>query len=61
MANLLEQAIGCDDADQAAKIIQDVLGIESDDVRTIASRRPGRPIASSSLNRAALTKSNEIR
>jgi uncharacterized protein HemY len=30
--NLLEQAIRCDDADRAAKIIQDALGIESDDV-----------------------------
>jgi hypothetical protein len=32
MANLLEQAIDCDDGDLAAKIIQDALGIESDDV-----------------------------
>ena len=32
MANLLEQAIDCDDADRAARIIQDALGIESDDV-----------------------------
>jgi uncharacterized protein HemY len=30
--NLLEQAIRCDDGDRAAKIIQDALGIESDDV-----------------------------
>jgi hypothetical protein len=30
--NLLEQAIASDDADHAAKIIQDALGIESDDV-----------------------------
>jgi uncharacterized protein HemY len=28
----LEQAIQCNDGDQAAKIIQDALGIESDDV-----------------------------
>jgi hypothetical protein len=28
----LGQAIGCDDGDQAAKIIQNALGIESDDV-----------------------------
>ena len=28
----LEQAIDCNDGDQAAKIIQDALGIESDDV-----------------------------
>jgi hypothetical protein len=28
MTNLLEQAINCDDGDQAAKIIQDALGIE---------------------------------
>jgi len=32
MTNLLEQAINCDDADRAAKIIQDALGIENDDV-----------------------------
>jgi uncharacterized protein HemY len=32
MNNLLAQAINCDDADRAAKIIQDSLGIESDDV-----------------------------
>jgi uncharacterized protein HemY len=30
--NLLEQAINCDDGDRAAKIIQDALGIEDDDV-----------------------------
>ena len=32
MTNLLEQAIGCDDGDRAARIIQNALGIESDDV-----------------------------
>jgi len=32
MINLLEQAISCDDGDRAAKIIQEALGIESDDV-----------------------------
>src|SRR5262249_61974279 len=32
MTNLLEQAISCGDGDQAAKIIQQALGIESDDV-----------------------------
>jgi uncharacterized protein HemY len=32
MTNLLEQAIKCDDGDRAAKIIQNALGIESDDV-----------------------------
>ena len=31
MANLIEQAIACDDGDRAARIIQDALGIESDD------------------------------
>jgi uncharacterized protein HemY len=34
MANLLEQAINCNDGDRAAKIIQDALGIEADDVAT---------------------------
>jgi hypothetical protein len=42
-ANLLKQAVDCDDGDRAAKIIQDVLGIESDDVAATASCRPGRP------------------
>ena len=32
MANLIEQAIACDDGDRAARIIQDALGIESDEV-----------------------------
>jgi hypothetical protein len=32
MTNLLAQAIDCDDADRAAKMIRDVLGIEIDDV-----------------------------
>jgi uncharacterized protein HemY len=32
MTNLLRQAINCDDADHATKIIRDALGIDSDDV-----------------------------
>jgi uncharacterized protein HemY len=32
MTNLLAEAISCNDGDQAAKIIQEALGIESDDV-----------------------------
>jgi hypothetical protein len=32
MTNLLQEAINSDDADSAAKLIQDALGIESDDV-----------------------------
>ena len=32
MTNLLEQAINCDDGDRAARIIQNALGSESDDV-----------------------------
>jgi len=32
MTNLLEQAINADDGDHAAKIIQDALCIENDDV-----------------------------
>jgi hypothetical protein len=32
MSNLLERAIDCNDGEQAAKIIQDALGIGSDDV-----------------------------
>ena len=32
MTNLLERAISTDDADHATKLIQEALGIESDDV-----------------------------
>jgi hypothetical protein len=32
MANLIEQAIACDDGDRAARMIQEALGIQSDDV-----------------------------
>ena len=32
MANLIERAIACDDGNRATKIIQEALGIESDDV-----------------------------
>jgi uncharacterized protein HemY len=32
MANLIEQAITCDDSDRAARMIQEALGIESDEV-----------------------------
>jgi len=32
MTNLLAEAINCNDGDRAARIIQDALGIESDDV-----------------------------
>ena len=31
MTNLLEEAIASDDGDRAARIIQEALGIESDD------------------------------
>ena len=47
MVNLLEQAINSDDGDRAARIIQDALGIESDDVANYAFPRPGHPTASS--------------
>jgi uncharacterized protein HemY len=39
MANLIEQAIACDDGDRAAKIIQDALGIDSDDVANYVPKR----------------------
>ena len=29
MSNLIQEAINCDDADRAARVIQDALGIES--------------------------------
>jgi hypothetical protein len=46
MANLLEQAIDCNDADRAARIIQDALCIESDEVTNYLFRKDGQPIAS---------------
>ena len=46
MTNLLAQAIDCDDADRAAKMIRDALGIESNDVVNYCFPKewPGRPI-----------------
>jgi hypothetical protein len=32
MTNGLQEAINCNDGDQAARLIQDALGIQSDDV-----------------------------
>ena len=32
MSNLLQEAINCDDADRAARTIQEALGIESSDL-----------------------------
>jgi len=32
MSNLIEQAIKCDDGEQAARILQQALGIETDEV-----------------------------
>jgi hypothetical protein len=46
MTNLLAQAINCDDADRAANMIQDALGIESTMSSTTASRRNGPRIVS---------------
>jgi hypothetical protein len=37
--NLLEQAINTDGGDRAAKLIQDTLGIESDEVANYEPRR----------------------
>jgi len=37
--NLLEQAINCDDADRAARIILDALGIQSDELANHCLRR----------------------
>ena len=39
MANLIEQAINCNDGERAAKIIRDALGIESDDVANYCFER----------------------
>jgi hypothetical protein len=52
ITNLLEQAINCDDADRVAKMIQDALGIESDDVVNYCfPRKRGRSTASGALLR----------
>ena len=53
MPNLLEQAIDSDDGDRAARIIQEALGIESDDVANYVFRRPGRPTASAAPGSSA--------
>ena len=47
MTNLLERAISTDDADRAGKIIQDALGIESNEVANYCFPERGRRIASS--------------
>jgi hypothetical protein len=39
MTNLLAQAINCNDGDRAAKIIQNALGIENDDVANYCFRQ----------------------
>ena len=45
--NLLKQVINCDHGDRPAKIIQNALSIESDDVVTYCFPKTGQPIASS--------------
>jgi hypothetical protein len=51
----LEQAIDCNDGDQAARIIQDALGIEKKATTSPATsfRRFGQPIVSSALASSA--------
>jgi hypothetical protein len=49
MSNLLAEAINCDDADRAGKIIRDALGIESDDVVGYCFPREWPQTASSAL------------
>ena len=49
MANLLEQAINCNDGDRAAKIIRDRSASKITTWPATASRRNGRLIASSAL------------
>jgi hypothetical protein len=48
MTNQFQEAINCNDGDQAARLIQDALGIESDDVR------PLRNVAQALRYRAAM-------
>ena len=52
MANLLEQAINSNDGDHAAKLIQEALGIESDDVVNYVFPRTW-PTVSSALGSSA--------
>jgi hypothetical protein len=47
MTNLLARAINCSDGDQAAKIIQDAVGIESDDAANYCFLQTWPAIASS--------------
>ena len=49
----LEQAINCSDGDQAAKIIQDALGIETDDVAKYVFPKTWPSTASSALASSA--------
>ena len=49
MTNLLEETINSNDANHAAKVIQEALGIESDDVANYVLRRRGRATVSSAL------------
>ena len=49
MTNLLEEAINSNDGDHAAKVIQEALGIESDEVANYVFPKTGRTIASSGL------------
>jgi hypothetical protein len=53
MTNLLAQAINCDDGDRAARIIQDALGIENDDVVNYCfpEGMAGRPRAARQVHR----------
>jgi hypothetical protein len=47
MTNILEQAISTDDGSRAAKIIQDALGIESNEVANYCFPKHGRRIVNS--------------
>ena len=53
MANLLAQAINCDDPDRAARFIRDALGIESDDVVGYCFPQSGPPTVSGAPDTSA--------
>jgi hypothetical protein len=61
MTNLLEQAIDCDDPHRAARIIQEALGIESDDVVNYRFAKEWRPIATSAPGTSAEWLKTEAR
>ena len=54
MTNLLERAINTDDGNRAAKLIQNALGIESDEVANYCFPKRGRRIVNNGRGSSAI-------